>query len=189
MPSSIPAASSTSSSSINPRFCCTRSQSASAAGNALNSVSVEHSGDVGRLAGLLQHHALKRDYFFVEREFCACHQRRIKRFFDFGMIDRVQIDAGEGAVEPVRHHAVEQRRLVGDQPIQRPGGDPGPAGHGLHTGRGIAAIGERVPRGLVDDLAGLVVGADLRSAAAAPVLDGSSRSSIPGVVDLSHAFT
>ena len=57
---------------------------------------------------------------------------------------------------------------------------PARRGHGLHAGRRIAAIGERVPRGLVNDLARFVVGADLRAAA------GSAG---PGGVDLSHAFT
>jgi hypothetical protein len=66
------------------------------------------SRDVGKLAGLLQNHALKRDHFFVKRKFCARHQCRIERFFDFGMIDRLQIDTGEGAIEPVRYHAIEQ---------------------------------------------------------------------------------
>ena len=56
----------------------------------------------------------------------------------------------------------------------------GAARHGLHAGSGIAAAGERVPRGLVNDLPGLVIGADLRAAPAAPVL---------GDLDLSHAFT
>ena len=174
----MPAASSTSSSSINPRCCCTRSQSASAATVRCNAVSVERSGDVGRLAGLLQHHALKRDDFLVEREIRAGHQRRIQRLFDVGMIDGMQVDVGQEAVEPVRHHAFEQRRLVGDQAIQRLGGDPGPARHRLHAGRGITAGGEFVPRGLIDDLAGLVVGADLRPAPAAPVLRRSPAASV-----------
>ena len=76
----------------------------------------------------------------------------------------------EKTVEPVRHHALEQRGLVRDQPIQRLGGYSGAARHRLHAGRGVAAGGEFVPRGLVDELAGFIVGADLRAAAAALVL-------------------
>jgi DHA2 family multidrug resistance protein len=44
---------------------------------ALNGVSVEGSGEVGKLAGLLQHHALKRDGFFVEGEVCARQQQAL----------------------------------------------------------------------------------------------------------------
>ena len=131
----------------------------------------------------MQHHALKRDHFLVEHEFCARHQRRIKRLFDPGMVDGAQIDVGEEAVEPVRYHALEQRRLVGVETIQRLGGDPGTPRHCLDTCRGIAAGCELVARGLVDDPAGFVVGTELRTTPAAPVLDG-----LLGRFDLSHAF-
>ncbi len=104
----------------------------------------------------MQHHSLKRNDFLVERKFCARHQRRIKRFFDPDMLDGAQIEVGEEAVEPVRYHALEQRRLVGNETIQRLGGGP------------------------VNDLTGFVVGADLGTAPAAPVLGG---------VYFSHAFT
>ena len=93
----------------------------------------------------------------------------MQRLLDVVVIDGPQVDVGEEAVEPVRYHAFEQRRLVGDQTIQRFGGDPGAAGHALHAGRRIAAVGEFMPGGLVDDLAGLIVGADLRPAPATPV--------------------
>src|SRR6266404_2873942 len=43
---------------------------------ALNSVFVEHRGDIGELAGLLQQHALKRDDFFIKRKLRTCDQRR-----------------------------------------------------------------------------------------------------------------
>src|ERR1700691_2693267 len=116
------------------------------------------------------------------------------------MIDGPEVDVGQKAFEPVRHHALEQRRLVGDQPIERLGGDPGPAGHGFHAGCSKAAAGEFVPGGLVDDLAGLIVGADLRPTPATPVvrsgfdctlrstLAGSLRALLDGFY-LSHAFT
>ena len=71
--------------------------------------------------------------------------------------------------EPVRHHSLEQRRLVRHQAIQRLGGDAGAAGYSFGAGSGETGGGEFVPRSLVDDLTRLIVGAELRTPAIAAI--------------------
>ena len=51
-------------------------------------------------------------------------------------VRHLQAEVGQESVEPVGHHALEQRRLVRHQAIQRLGGDAGAAGHGFGAGRG-----------------------------------------------------
>ena len=119
------------------------------------------------MAGLLQDDALKRDDIRIERKVGARHQRGVQPGFDVGILGDVQVEVGQELVEPVGHHALEQRRLVRHQAIQRLGGNSGAAGHGFGAGRGIAIGGKFVPRGLVDDLTRLVVGAELRTPAVA----------------------
>ena len=72
---------------------------------------------------------------------------------------------------------VRMRRRL--RTIQGLGGDAGATRHRLNAGRGIAASGELVARGLVNDLAGFIVAADLWATPAAPVFVG---------VDFSHTF-
>ena len=149
-------------------------------GGAGNAVPVERRRQIGELASLLQDDALKRDDIRIERKVGARHQRRVQPGFDVGILDDVQAEVGQKSIEPVGHHALEQRRLVRHQAIQRLGGDAGAAGHGFGAGRSVSGGGKFVPCGLVDDLTRLVVGAELRTPAVA---------TIGGRFCSSHVFT
>ncbi len=165
----MPAASSTSSSSIRPRLTWTAA-SPQCRGSALKPVVVERDRDIGEFPGFLQHDALKRETSLSS----ARSAQAINASYNASSMSpwsaACKLTAERKRSSRSETMPSNSRGLVGDQAIERLGRDAGAARHGLHIGRGIAFGGERLPRRLVNDRAGLVVRTDLRTAPAAPGL-------------------
>ena len=86
---------------------------------------IEGLGDIGKVVAFGDDHALERNHVAIEHQLGTNHQRFRECRLDIAALAGPQFHDRYEAVDPLRHHRLEQGGLVGKQAVQRLGRDAG----------------------------------------------------------------